>query len=228
MNPLSILAISLGFAVVPVAATFHPANPGDPPAAQDKVNRYIGAKACKNCHSGAEKGEAYDKWAKTEHAKAYETLGSDKAKEVAKKLGVEDPQKSEKCLKCHETAYGVPAAEIKRGFKAEDGVQCESCHGPGENHFKVRFAESQKGGTPAPVGEGEIQKGRTMDLCKKCHNTESPTYKEFCLKERMEKIEHLDPRQKRTEEQIKKLRETCFPECPKCSKKDGEKKEEGK
>ena len=55
MSPLSILAISLGFAVVPIAATFHPANPGDPPAAQDKVNRYIGAKACKNCHSGAEK-----------------------------------------------------------------------------------------------------------------------------------------------------------------------------
>lgn len=227
MNPLSLLAIAFGFVAVPVAATI--ASPQDPPAAQEKVNRYIGAGQCKNCHTGEDKGDAYTKWTKTPHAKAFETLAGDKAKEIAKKQGIEDPQKSEKCLKCHVTAYGVAANELKKSFKPDQGVQCESCHGPGENHFKVRFAESQKGGTPAPVGEGEIKKGRTMELCKTCHNENSPTFQPFCLKERMEKIEHLDPRKKRTEEEIKKLRETCYPECPKCSKKgDDAKKSDGK
>jgi hypothetical protein len=41
----------------------------------------------------------------------------------------------------------------------------------------------------------------------------------------MEKIEHLDPRKKRSEEDLKKLRSTCFAECTKCAtaKKDAPK-----
>ena len=215
MNPLSVLAIACGFVVLPFASLF--ATEQDPAAAPAKANRYIGAKACKNCHAGAEKGEMFEKWTKEPHSKAWEVLGTPKAKEVGAKLGIADPQKSPDCLKCHVTAYGAPEAEIKKGFKIEDGVQCESCHGPGEAHFKLRFAESQKGGAAAPVTPEEIRTGRDVATCQKCHNEKSPTYKPFCLKERMEKIEHLDPRKKRTEEELKKLRETCYPGCPKCA-----------
>lgn len=227
----SLLAFGCGLLLLPLFLqpdpTFTPAT-GAAASAAAAPNRYVGVKVCKNCHNTAENGDAFGHWEKSPHAKAFETLASAEAKEAGKKLGVDDPQKSEKCLKCHVTAYGVDAAEIKRGFKAEDGVQCETCHGPGENHFKTRFKESQSGGTPTPVTAEEIHAGRDIKLCAKCHNEESPTYKPFCLKERMEKIEHLDPRKKRTPEQLEKLRATCAPDCPKCSKKDGDKKEAAK
>ncbi|MEZ5962393.1 MAG: cytochrome c family protein [Planctomycetota bacterium] len=219
MASSSLLAIGCGLFLLPIF--FVPPGPGAaaPVPEAAAANRFIGAKACKNCHDGAEKGNMFDHWSKTPHAKAYETLASDKAKEVGKKHGVDDPQKSDKCVQCHVTAFGVDAKEIKRGFKTEDGVQCESCHGPGENHAKLRLKESQTGGTPAPVSAEEIETGRDAKHCQKCHNEKSPTYKPFCLKERMEVIEHLDPRKKRSEEELKKLRATCYPECPKCSEK---------
>lgn len=227
MHLLSIIAIGCGLVLLPTLSP--PRSETAPPAG----GRYIGSAMCKNCHNGADKGNAYDHWAQTPHAKAYETLASDKAKEVAKKLGIEDPQKSEKCLKCHVTAYGVDKKEIKASFKVEHGVQCESCHGPGEDHQKKRFAEAMKqGATPSPMTPDEIKVGRTVDTCKKCHNEESPTYKPFCLKERMEKIEHLDPRKKRSEEDLKKLRSTCAPDCKVCAtpgdKKDEKKPDAGK
>ncbi len=229
MNPLSLLAVGCGFALLPLLVTTQPENP--PPAG----GRYIGAAMCKNCHNGADKGNAYDIWHETPHAKAYENLGSDKAKEVGKKLGIDDPQKSEKCLKCHVTAYGVDKKELKASFKMELGVQCETCHGPGEDHQKKRFAEAMKKDEPAsPITADEIHAGRTIELCKKCHNEESPTYKPFCLKERMKKIEHLDPRKKRSDEDLAKLRDIDDPNCAVCAekkhgdKKDGEKKDADK
>lgn len=121
----------------------------------------------------------------------------------------------EPCLKCHVTAFGLDS---------QDGVQCESCHGPGEAHFKLRFKESQTGGTPAPITAEEIQSGRDVKQCTKCHNEDSPTFKPFCLKERMPEIEHLDPRKKRSDAELEKLRATCDPDCKTC----GEKKDKGK
>jgi hypothetical protein len=223
MNPLSILAIGCGVAALPFLS-MSPSDQ-DPAAAAAKVNRYVGSKVCKNCHSGADKGEQFEKWSKSPHSKAFETLASPKAKEIAAKLKIADPQKDEKCVKCHVTGHGVPAAEIKKGFKMEEGVQCESCHGPGENHFKIRFAESQKGGAAAPVAENEILNKRDAAACQKCHNADSPTYQDFCLMERMEKIEHLAPGKKRSDDDLKKLRATCFAECKKCA---GDKKEDKK
>lgn len=216
MNVLAVFTLGLGLIAVPFFTA--PQQPG-----QNPDTKYIGAGMCKNCHNGADKGNAFDHWSQTDHAKAYDVLGSDKAKEVGKKLGVDDPQKSEKCLKCHVTAYEVDKKLKKPSLKMENGVQCESCHGPGEAHQKKRFAEAMKqGAEPSPITADEIHALRGMDTCKKCHNSDSPTYKPFCLKERMEKIEHLDPRKKRSEEDLKKLRATDAPDCEVCSKKKAE------
>lgn len=191
------------------------------PSTLTKANRYIGVKACKNCHSGDAKGGVFEKWNDGPHAKAFETLASPKAKEIAAKRNIEDPQKSDQCLKCHVTAFGLDKKEIKRGFKHENGVQCETCHGPGEDHFKVRFKESQSGGDPSPVAAAEINTDIGPEKCAECHNEESPTYKEFCFKERMMKIRHLDPRKERTEEQIKAIEERCADDCKVCAKDKG-------
>ena len=45
---------------------------------------YIGASKCKTCHKKPEVGEQFPLWEKSKHAQAYNTLATDKAKEIAK------------------------------------------------------------------------------------------------------------------------------------------------
>jgi DnaJ-class molecular chaperone len=187
--------------------------------AQDKAaatNKYIGVEKCKNCHQSEASGNQYGHWQQAGHSKAFEALASDAAKAAGKERGVEDPQKSEKCLKCHVTAFGVPAEGIKKGFRVENGVQCESCHGPGEQHMKARFASAASasaGGNAARVElpAGEIVAKVEMKACLVCHNEESPTFKPFCFKERWAKIGHFDPRKPRPAD----YQVDC--NCPKCA-----------
>jgi len=225
MNLLTLISVGCGFALLPML-THAPQDP-----AAQKINHYIGASMCKSCHNDAAKGGTYDHWAKTKHAKAFETLATPAAKAIGKKLGIADPQKSENCLKCHVTAYGLDAKELGAKFKPADGVQCESCHGPGEAHKTKRFNEAMKEGKAAsPITADEIRVSRSIDTCNKCHNEESPSYKPFCLAERMKDIEHLDPRKKRSDEDLAKLRATDAPDCKsaKGAKKEGEEKKDEK
>src|SRR3972149_6605863 len=119
----------------------------NPPPATAEVNmqggkdkKYVGAESCKNCHRAKASGEQYNKWKEWKMAKAFDTLAGDKAKEIAKKQGVDDPQKSDKCLKCHVTAFDVADALLDKKFDKKQGIQCESCHGPGEQHVKNRMS----------------------------------------------------------------------------------------
>jgi hypothetical protein len=192
---------------------------------KEKINHYVGASKCKSCHESEEKGNQYGAWSNQAHAKAFERLASPEAKEVAKKLGIEDPQTSPACLKCHVTAHGLPEEHIKKGFNPKQGVQCESCHGPGEEHQKARMAAVAKGVT----GKQEIPAGEIVTIapaatCRGCHSKDSPTYKPFCYYERLEKIRHLDPQNHTPEELAAKLvcgcgdackcDEECTKECP--------------
>jgi hypothetical protein len=202
--------------------------PGTPAA----DNRYVGANVCKNCHNTADKGDQHGQWMATAHAKAFDVLASDKAKEVAKAKGIADPQKSESCVPCHVTAHSVDKKLIKKGFKLEAGVQCESCHGPGENHFKARMAaaaEATDATKLQKVPAGEIIGAPEEKGCLECHNEKSPTYKPFCFKCRNAAILHLDPRKERSKEEVEKLKAGCGGACKgKAGEASGEKKEAGK
>jgi len=182
--------------------------PAPAPSAEPVVaGKYIGASKCKNCHSAEKTGNQYGHWEKMLHAKAFETLAGDKAKELAKAKGIDDPQKADACLKCHVTAFGEAADNLAKGFKPEMGVQCESCHGPAETHMKARMAAAAEKdpAKAAPVAAGEVIAEPGFDTCVKCHNPESPSYKPFCFKESYAKISHLNPEKKRTPEELKKL-----------------------
>lgn len=165
--------------------------PGNPPAA--KPNQYIGVEKCKNCHIAKATGNQYEHWTKTKHAGAFDALATQAAKDIAKARGIADPQKDDACLKCHTTAFGEPAARLRKGFDPKN-VQCEVCHGPGGQHFDDRMAEK-------PMGANEIVAAPDADLCKKCHNKESPSFKPFCFKHRAEQIRHLNPEKGRTKEE---------------------------
>lgn len=78
-------------------------------AQQTANHKFVGALKCRICHNTEKSGHQYNKWKESNHSHAYQTLATDKAKEFAKAKGIEDPQKSDACMKCHVTAYNVTA-----------------------------------------------------------------------------------------------------------------------
>ncbi|MCA9431222.1 MAG: hypothetical protein KC940_11995 [Candidatus Omnitrophica bacterium] len=146
---------------------------------------YVGAKKCKICHSTDKKaGTHYKVWEEEPHAKAFETLLTDKAKEAAKKHGIDDPSKAEACLSCH-TVVGSP--------NPEEGVSCEACHGPASGYVKIH----EKEGYDAAVAAGmtdyfNMDKEAKAATCTKCHKEDpmNDFYKPFDYDEYYKKIDH--------------------------------------
>ncbi|SRR6266540_2588037 len=165
---------------------------GSAPAAEaGKPAKFVGVANCKLCHADKETGNQFEQWKKSKHSGALKTLSTPKGKEVGAKLGVSEPDKDVKCLKCHVTGGDAPADMKTRTFKASDGVGCESCHGAGEHYAKD---EVFKKGKDAAVALGLIKPEEKV--CLRCHNKESPSYKEFDFKARYEEIKHLNPKKK--------------------------------
>lgn len=216
-TPLLALVFLAAFATVYALADASAAAPTgevSAPPAQAKANRYIGAQKCKSCHDKEETGNQHKQWLESKHSKAFEVLASDAAKLVAKEKGIVDPQKDAACVKCHQTAHGLPAAQIMKGFDPTAGVQCETCHGPGEAHMMARM----KAAAAKTPGYPEIPAGEIITLpseasCKVCHNPESPTFKPFCVHERMTEIMHWNPKKPRTDEEKKGYPCKCADDC---------------
>ncbi len=138
--------------------------------------KYIGAAKCKMCHNKPATGSQFDIWAKGPHANALNSLKGDDAT-------------NPKCLKCHSTAASVDKS-LLAGIKVEEGVSCESCHGPGSVYRSAAIMKNR---------EMALSKGMTLpteQVCRKCHNEESPTFKGFNYAEYMKKIAHPDPSKK--------------------------------
>jgi hypothetical protein len=138
--------------------------------------KYIGAPKCKMCHNKPNKGEQYNKWFAGPHANSLKSLSAEEAK---------DP----KCLKCHSTAASIEA-KLKGGINIKEGVSCEACHGPGSMYKSPALMKNRK----ASMSKGLIVPDE--ELCKKCHNEESPSFKGFNYEEYLAKIAHPNPTQK--------------------------------
>jgi hypothetical protein len=141
--------------------------------AEKKLPQYVGLTKCKMCHMLKARGDQFGIWKKAKHSQAFALLGTDEAKAMAAKAGVTgDPQKSEKCLKCHTTAFGVPKERGSSKLKPADGIQCETCHGAGGDYVK---------GTKHPEDEAArkaagLTTKTPKEVCLGCHNEESPTW----------------------------------------------------
>ena len=150
--------------------------------------QYMGSETCaKMCHKTAKQGEQLRLWQESSHAKAFEVLGTDAAKAIGKKMGIDDPQKSDKCLPCHTTAHGVAADKLQATYSPTEGVGCERCHGPGSDYKKMAVMKDRK----QAVAAGLLLPNEKT--CLQCHNEKSPTYKPFKYDERVKKIAHKKP-----------------------------------
>ena len=166
-------------------------------AAEERdASNYVGLKMCKMCHKKEATGNQFGKWEAGPHSKTIEVLGTDEAKAVGAKLGVDNPQESPKCLKCHSTAYHWTEEIQTEKVKVEDGVVCESCHGPGKKYKSKSVMQDEK----AAIAKGMIKPATKS--CELCHNESSPTWKAdrytladgskagFDVKQAYEKIKH--------------------------------------
>jgi hypothetical protein len=172
------------------------ANPGDP-AKLISVNR------CVMCHKKDSTGNQHAKWSAMGHAKAYETLGTDEAKAVAAKLGIDDPQQSGQCLKCHSTAYWFSETRQTEVVALENGVSCQSCHGPGADYRKKSVMESLEDS----IANGMVYPAKEKS-CTLCHNDTGPTWDPerytlpsgekvgFDVEQAYQKIKHENPAKK--------------------------------
>ena len=146
-------------------------------------NKYVGVKKCTMCHDKMAKGNANAMWEKSSHAKAFETLKSKEADEIAKKKGLKNSAaESPECLKCHVSGGGSAAGAVKT-----EGITCEGCHGPASGYLMVH---NKKGNEAKAKDAGLVLSADNGKLCEKCHNSESPTFKGFDFKKMWPKVEH--------------------------------------
>lgn len=167
------------------------------------ASKYAGTKSCRMCHKKADKGDQYGAWQKGPHSKAYALLAGEEAKAVAKKLGIDDPQKSGKCLKCHSTAHNLTEEVATDKITVEEGVTCESCHGPGKDYKSKSTMEDRE----KSIAAGMVYPATKS--CASCHNEQSPSWKPdrytdkdgkkvgFDADKAYEKIKHPDPTRKK-------------------------------
>ncbi len=152
--------------------------------------QYVGTKKCRMCHMSKSKGAQFSVWEGSRHAGAYQTLTSDKAKEIYAKAvpdGTGNPAESDECLACHSTGFGKAAELFAGTFDKTEGVGCEACHGPGSDYQKMIVMKDKEKAVAAGLNIP------TEETCKGCHNEKSPTYKEFAFDTYFAKIAHPIP-----------------------------------
>jgi cytochrome c5 len=136
-------------------------------------HKYVGIMKCKACHLAEFKA-----WSATKHATAMNSLK-------------ENEKKDAKCLACHATGHGKAAAE---GAQLE-GVQCEACHGAGSDYKnpalknKAKWKENAEAQRKLAQEAGMISTP-TEEMCKTCHNKNSPTFKGFDFAKDLPKVKH--------------------------------------
>jgi YVTN family beta-propeller protein len=150
--------------------------PADPNSSGPK---FAGAMACGSCHRGPMMGNQWSIWRMSPHADAWAVLGTPEAKEMAHKQGIEDPQNSPECLKCHTTTTSVSRMA---GFTPDEGVGCEACHGAGSEYMVEAIMRDK----PAAMAAG--LKKVTRETCMRCH--EQAHGKSFDFDMAIKKIAH--------------------------------------
>lgn len=168
--------------------------PRTPTVIEGITAKYVGTVACQGCHSRPH-GEftmgEYGVWRDHYHADAYRTLSKSYAKEFARRRGIGDPAKDWRCVKCHVTAYGVPAERLGPHYSHEEGVACEACHGPASEYLIPHQRSGYDRDKLAAMGFRRYTSLEERDqMCRSCHNSLSPTFIGFRVTDFSKAIRH--------------------------------------
>jgi len=164
--PIARLALALCL----LAALAAPDAGAQPPAGD---HDWIGVDRCGRCHRKELYGDQVGAWRQDVHARALETLRSERSLAIAKQQGLAvAPDQAPECLACHVTAHGVAPERIAYELDPADGVQCESCHGPGADYRKKKIMSDRD----EAVAHGLWQADEDAAVCTACHNEKSPTW----------------------------------------------------
>ena len=145
--------------------------------------RYTGVMACATCHAGPMVNFQFSVWRRSKHAQAYAVLATARGAELAREAGVAgDPQKDDRCLKCHVTGSGFAASAFLEDFDPRDGVQCEACHGPGSGYSPEAIMRD------LPAARANGLEEVTAKVCLSCH--EQAHGKIFDFEMAVKKIAH--------------------------------------
>jgi Cytochrome c554 and c-prime len=149
-------------------------------------HKYVGVATCKMCHKAQ-----FEVWGTTLHSKAMETLKSPEAQKIAQQKGLKtSAAESPQCTKCHETAADAPPAMLDAKFDKTMGVQCETCHGAGSDYKSMTVMKDHAKAVEAGMAPIKVADGSAEKQCVQCHNSESPTFKDFKFQSFWEKIKH--------------------------------------
>jgi YVTN family beta-propeller protein len=135
----------------------------DSPNLAGAGSRYVGSLVCGECHSENSSYHEYGQWRFSQHAQAYAVLGTEEARQIAGKIGITEPQKSDQCLNCHTTGAGESADRFSDSFDFAQGVQCESCHGAGSEYISEAVMRDSLAASKA--GLQQINE----KVCRECH-----------------------------------------------------------
>lgn len=131
-----------GFVLIVILLAFLPtiASAAGSAVSAIELHKHLGVASCSNsvCHGASQpfrdsniQQNEFAIWQEFDpHAKAWQTLGSDASKSIARKLGIGDPAEAKVCLDCH--ADSIASDMRGERFQLSDGVGCESCHGGSE------------------------------------------------------------------------------------------------
>jgi hypothetical protein len=153
--------------------------------------KYVGVNTCANtCHKGDNKGKQLEIWQDSKHSQAFKNLQTAEADQIAKDKGFNTPAaETPLCIKCHVLGKDIDMAELNETFDKTQGVQCETCHGPGSEYKKISIMKDKQ----QAVANGLILHDNGAEFCKTCHNSDSPTFKNFDFDQYWEKIKHTNP-----------------------------------
>lgn len=154
-------------------------------------NTYVGVETCAMCHKTEKQGSQLSIWQNSAHSKAFQTLKTEKANQIAAEKGFKTPAvETPECLKCHVTGYNLDASMLGKKFKVEDGVQCETCHGAGSAYKDMKVMKDKD----LALKNGLVMHEKLENFCIGCHNVESPTYVDMDINEAWQKIKHSIPK----------------------------------
>ena len=160
---------------------------------------FVGVERCGECHE-----HAYDVWAESRHAHAFESLDPANELEGHERLnGVRrtfDPE----CLSCHVTGWepqeyiryrsgwlNKEFAETEEQLSLESrlaGNQCENCHGPGSRH--IELIEADEYDLAKKEVAVTLEQARKT-VCRRCHDSDNSP--EFDFDSYWTQIEHYEP-----------------------------------